>query len=443
MMRITLTLFTLLILLIASPTVRADTDLQALRPLLDQHTMAVGRVDMTTLDIDAVVDAVLRQVDRIGQITGTDLAQPKAAAEGVRALAKVWQTQFTTAGGQRLYFIFTPAMFPNDAGEVVAVIAPLTPDADAQAIIASLSHQMSPVPKPPRNRAVKQIGSAVVAGHSRLVEHFEHAVRPVGRPNLLQGLKEIKDAPIGIVQALSPDHRRVFAEMPISTRGTISELDIAQFAADLRYATAKLTHDDGLTIECAGQFNDVAGAQRATLLGRQAIELMIREDPDTPPQVIAALFQLYKPHIPQPDRVTLRWTEQEIDRIIDSLRPALMQARAQANQATSMANIRQTLVAIISYEDKHKAWPNSLQQLVDTGFLPSLPRSPLQSVNPNPYVYIKPDTKPVSTPYETILLYERTKAPAGTGQVILAGYADGHVEKHDDEAALPESHRKK
>ena len=174
---------------------------------------------------------------------------------------------------------------------------------------------------------------------------------------------------------------------------------------------------------------------------QQLVNLAIANDPDTPPQILEAFRSRVRPETPQPERVTLRWTQREIDRAIQIATPALSQARAKAQMLTSMHNMLRIMVGFNVYAQQNKSvWPDALGQIVETECIDAIPRSPLQPDNPNAYVYIKPGDKPAG---DTVVLYERIDPKLGLKATLLVGFADGHVEALADDAVLPEAHRKK
>ena len=114
---------------VSDPAARA----KAVGPFIDEQTIAVVRVDVTRIDIDALF-AKLGQI--VGQVEG-DRDDKEAALEAIKRfdqpkqIVGKWVADFMKAGGRELYFVASLADIPRHP---FFTIAPLQSRADARAI---------------------------------------------------------------------------------------------------------------------------------------------------------------------------------------------------------------------------------------------------------------------------------------------------------------------
>ncbi len=128
--------------------------------------------------------------------------------------------------------------------------------------------------------------------------------------------------------------------------------------------------------------------------------------------------------------------------LLPAMGPAILNARAAAQQTASAANARQIITALIVYETDHGQLPESLGQLVEQGILhggdvflnPRLNRDdPPATIDAawvtanSDYAYARPDRPLGQFSPQTILIYEK-HADRLTDKLVV-GFADGHTEQ--------------
>ncbi|HZU36485.1 MAG TPA: hypothetical protein VFA18_11280, partial [Gemmataceae bacterium] len=179
-----------LVLASVLPVTAAETGaarVKVIAPFLDEQTFAVMHIDLSRVDVSAVMD-------RVQKITGLPqfvLAQPRRDLNGLAGGLK-------QAGARDLYVVVSLADLPL---QPPLVVVPLLGDADTAAIQKLLKHE-----------AVAVIHEAVVSGSEQALERVKRQ-KPMTIPGLAAGFAAEGDTAAQAVLIVSPDTRRVIREM--------------------------------------------------------------------------------------------------------------------------------------------------------------------------------------------------------------------------------------
>src|SRR5437899_12052043 len=145
-----------LVLALAAPTLAdekkfdAETRAKAIAPYLDEQTIAVGHVDLTRVDADAIAAKVIEYA----KLKEEDIAGPKKEVGD-------WLAAWTKAGVREIYVVVSLADIP---GLPPFVVVPLEGDVDAKNLSDALGRA-----KPFQAYQFEKIGSAMVGGAERTV----------------------------------------------------------------------------------------------------------------------------------------------------------------------------------------------------------------------------------------------------------------------------------
>jgi prepilin-type processing-associated H-X9-DG protein len=202
-------------LALAWPAAAADPDARAklVAPFLDEQTLAVGYLDVTRVDPNALA-AWLAEVSKV---LAKELDQP-------RQLAGQWLTAFSEAGGKELVTVVSLADLP----EAPVVLVPLEKDADVRALtglLGQLSLEKSEVR-----------GQVLVAGTKKTMDRLR-ALKPAQRPEVAEALTHAGDTALQVVLVPPADLRRAYEELVPTLPQAVGGGSITPLTRDLRWAT--------------------------------------------------------------------------------------------------------------------------------------------------------------------------------------------------------------
>jgi hypothetical protein len=196
-------------LVVAAPTVAqppgAPADFaRTAAPFIDENTLAVARVDLARLDIDAAL--------KLAALFAGEGDEPGDAAPGIRANVK----KFVTAGGTDVFVTYGPGDFPN----LPALIAPAPDDRAAQKAIGELLASL--YPQFDKKAEWVYLHGCVCVGTKDALAVLK-ARRPVVRPELVAALEVGRDGVAQIAFELTAEakkiHEQVAPTLPVELGG--------------------------------------------------------------------------------------------------------------------------------------------------------------------------------------------------------------------------------
>jgi hypothetical protein len=405
----------LLFVAIAASAVAQEQDAaaraQQLAPMVDEDTIALCMVDT------ARIEAILLRIEPF--VGGLLTAERRNALRHMIA-------QFRAAGGAQ---VVVGVSLWDVGPDMLYGLMPLPKEADAEAVGKLL---------PVRPGLERHWGKGVlVIGAQGLIERIQKDT-PKRKAEFTDAMSFGGDAAVRLCIVPTPDVRRALVEMMPTLPREVGGGSIESLAKGLKWLALTVDGEPKLSLNMRIQCTSEASARQMLSVIRDALAFASKDESvlDLLPR-LGEFVPLLTPRLDGP-ALTLTLNEEQIGVVIEKLvAPPARDARAAAERAASMNNIRQIMLAARLYADKHKdEWPPSLQVLLDQEFITTdrilrNPRDPERAIG---YVYLKPSKKALQENTGIVVVYEAYDAwPAGG---IWAGFADGHAQLMTDEAAF-------
>lgn len=319
-------------------------------PFIDEQTVLIARVDLLRLEVDPLVDKAVALIRDVVPEAQAELEGFRREEKQARAGLKGLQAAFRQAGGKEVYLLFSLAdiSFRNDP--VPFLIVPLGEGADEKALAALFRETGLDVHQ--------RLGDVLFVGTRSTVDRLR-ALSPSPRPEIAEAFRAAGDTAAQAVLLPPKYAARVIEEMLPSLPKEISGGASTVITRGLLWAvvSADPPPKTSLKLVIQSQDNQAAKALRekwAALLALVGKEKEVRQ---RMPQ-FDKLAALLTPEV-EGDRLTLVFDEENggIASLISFLTPAVAQARAAAQRAQSMNNLKQIALAMHNYHDTHKHFP--------------------------------------------------------------------------------------
>lgn len=318
---------------VQTPPPKAKIDYEArariIAPYLDPATVAVARVDVSRLDVDALLNEVAA------------LAPAKPAE---LAALRGWVKYFRGIRGKEIYAVVSLADLP---GYPVFLVVPLEGAVNARALEALFTMRV-----PPLEQAA-QVGSAVVVGRKETLDRLRK-LKPDQRPELVQAFAQAGDAAAQVL-ILPPSHaRRMLEETYPTLPRELGGGPTSALTRGLLWAAITVELKPKLAFRGVIQAQDAKAAQGLADLRRnvlsQLIEASLRGEPSLPVLLPADLF---KPKVVR-DQLLVSMDEDQIQSV---LKPLVRQALDTAARAQDVNAWKQLGLALHNYHDTHGSFP--------------------------------------------------------------------------------------
>jgi len=429
-------LMTFIVPISAAEKSASALQLQTVGPFIDSQTFAVGRVDVTRLNIDAIVDKFLSIAS---DFVGEDDKKMMAEQLGeFRQEAKQRIGKFTKAGVKEIYAVFSLSDFP-----FFFIVVPTPKDIDSQSL-SLLTDVIDSMRKEFDIGMFEQYQTrgVILAGRKVTIDRLKAMPSAASRPELVDAFAATGDATVQLAIIPTADQRRIIEEMLPTVQTKIGEVPGAAISQGLMWAAAGIDGPPELSLKLTVQSKDNAAANNVKDVINNFYKF-IRQEPQVQkffPDVDKLLTML-RPTVTN-DRLLLTINRQQANTIIhDILPPVLVKARGQAKRMQCTHQLRQIGVAIIMYMNDHKGkCPPDLETL-KTKYI-----SPKQLVCPashgkDSYVYRGADLNDKANSdmiSNMIFVYDKAenhvKSHNGQGrQVRMVLFMDGHVEWQSEE----------
>jgi Protein of unknown function (DUF1559) len=315
----------------------------AIAPLLDDQTIAIGRVDLDRLDAAAIVKLLADVIPPDDKNAAGQLAKLEQAIKGVK-------TALRAGGISQLYAVLSLHHLPK---EPVFVVAPLPAGTDAKQA-ADILKEITRLP------ASDVIGGAAVAGTPEVLDRLK-TLKPSPRPDLTKAFALAGDTTAQLIVAPTDDTRRVIREMlpklPKQIGGGSGEVR----ANGLRWVVLSVNAPPKLSLNLTVQAKDetAAAALQGMVLNAiqthlaQMAELEERLNPRQRAGLEAAV-RLLTPQL-KGDQLVISHVQDDADvkTLLAALIPAVQSVRTAAGQAQSTNNLKQLGIAMHAYHDMH------------------------------------------------------------------------------------------
>lgn len=403
-----------LALLACVSTLRADASIIA--PYVTEQSFLVMRMDLSKMNAPAITDWVAGSLERAKAPADLMAEYRKDAGPGAKkAQEKI--DQLTAAGIKEVFIVMTlDQMQPHP---VFIFAKPTKPEAIEEAL-----GEM-------RMQLVEE-GDVYVATDPQ----YANAIKtnkpiPAAREDLVGPIKNATNA-LTINLAPSEAHRAMLAGMVPNLPPEMGGDPITVLTDGIRQLTISLDTPPNVSAAYSIKSKDAASAQ--------AFKAYLDKQAEKAPAEGTEIMKQLTPTL-NGDTFSLTMKEKEIDQVVATALPAMLEARKAAVRTKSMSNLRQQSMALIMYaNDNQGAVPPTLDAALKSAELEGAEVliNPLQpDLGDKGYVYVVPaegKLADIKNPGERIAIYEA--GPFGKGK--NAAFWDGHVEFVTDEAKFNE-----
>lgn len=388
------------------------SDPGAIAPFVNEYTLAVARLDVAVIDLDAL--------DRwLVEVVSPEDRQAMTEELAITAQqARSWVKEFKQAGGKVIWLLFTIEPLPH--GSPIIAVAPLAGGADVKSLM-KLSDEIAP------RTQVLQVHDALVTTFGREGPQWVKALRPEPRPELASALLAAGNGQFQIAMIPSDDARKIVESMaPTLPDGQSG----AVLARGLEWAATTMRLPPGLSLEAIVQTPDEKSAKDVQLAIKSVSQAFRRPlgagEYPVLRRLVNATADITSGMQIRGNRLVIDLDSKQATSFAAHVFGGLWTAHEQELGDRVTANLMQLLRGWTMYANNHEGRvPDAFAELLkDQEMSPQVllnPRHPGEKVG---FVYVKPP-EGIHAPVDRMVMYEKfSKSDGG----INVGFADGHVE---------------
>jgi prepilin-type processing-associated H-X9-DG protein len=319
--------------------------LAAVAPFLDEHTIAVGHVDLRRLDPAAAVKT-------LGDLAPKEDADFRSKLTEMETGMGTMLKAFNQVGISEVYLVVSIADLPHNPPFLVA---PVKAGGDADAA-AEMLFEVSRLP------ARAALHGAAVCGGEPTIERLK-TLKPTPRPELAKAFSLAGDTAAQFVFSPTDDTRRVLREMlprlPDEIGGGSGKMlaDGVQWAVISANAPPKLSLD----VRVQSKDEDSAAALRGLVMNGIQILGQKANIPEAKPaerEATEAIIRLITPQV-KGDQLVLSHvqTDADVQKLLQALVPMVQAARTAHGRTQSGNNLKQIAIALHNHHDVHTSFP--------------------------------------------------------------------------------------
>lgn len=398
----------------ATATGQSNEASRLLAPCLSEQTLAVATIDLTSVDVDAVVDWIVETAP-----STMDTKEVEEVTGRWRLKGKERLGFFRTAGAERLFVVW-------DVSDALLVV-PITNRVNEEAMKSCLSGAREDLFGGEATCVHKE--GLLIAGSSVMMDRWQSAAAQV-RPELAQASAKTGGAAVEVWVIPSRDSRRVLDAMLPLMLGYGMEAKGHPITAGLEWAAIRLDLPPGPSLRLHVKSSNAASAlvlrgflaESLTLLGR--IETLKAACPS-----LEGALATLTPDV-NGGTLQLALEKRQCDRLgTDFVTPGVFELRASILRKQCDEVLSSLAKGMLLYANDHDdKWPPSLEVLVETQEYPlSYVRCPAMGHRPEyaSYVYRGVDTGGVWVEPMIILMHDKAGNHKGGRNVL---FVDSHVE---------------
>ena len=340
--------------------VRAADPAEVVAPALDDQTLAVVRVDIQKVDLDALVARIRKTfLDLAGPEV---LNQPDGDLENFRTGFSDRLKGFLQAGGKDLYVVVSMMDWPwvaipipseDRAADLVKQVQDTTKDLEAGAL------------------EVYRSGDLIFAGRTETIGRLkQRTAAPARSEALAAAFRACSGRTVQAVLVPNADQIRVLAEMLPQVLG---QPTAGPQILGLRWAALGLDGPPAIRVDLALETNGPDSA-KSLLEVVKACSAWVGKMPDIRSKVpnLDAILSDLTPEV-QGTRLVLALDQARCDTLIDRVvGPSIMQARQQPLRTVCASNLRGISQAILIYSNDHDdQFPPDLETLIAAAEMPA------------------------------------------------------------------------
>jgi hypothetical protein len=316
----------------------AETRAKAIAPFLDEQTIAVGHVDLTRVDLNAIEE----KLSEYAKLKKEEIAGPKKEVGD-------WLAAWTKAGVRELYVVVSLADVP---GLPPFVVVPLEGDADVKSLGEALGRA-----KPFRVFQFEKIGSALVGGAEKTLTRLK-SLKPDNRPELAKAFAAAGDTAVQAILIPTKENRRVIEEIMPKLPQELGGGPITIVTRGILWASVAVDLPPKISIRATIQSQDAASAQKLHDLAARFLKVVGEEGPHNQKarDVLPGFDKLVEQLTPKVEEDRLVVTLEEKD-VAATLKPIVGKIRDRADDVRSMNNLKQIGLAMHNYHDTYRSFP--------------------------------------------------------------------------------------
>ncbi len=442
----------LAILLVARAPALADAPAADTRPaeaaaapppyaaLIDDQTVAVARVDLGGINLDASI----AWLNELGKTAGASEQLIWNPNDFVPAYADLNRTVsgLKQSGVRDVYIVVHDPFQMLISGAGPDLVFTLAAGGDAQAV----ERQVAPlIPGGPAKRHPAVVGrSVVVVSDEQALRRLRDAgpaatTQPAAAAALQKVLSAAGDAPLQLAVVPTNDMRRAFGELLPVLPAQLGGGPTSTLSRGMRWLSLAIRLPPEPSLRLVIQAQDARAADDLLTVANASLKLAT--DNGMPQPLADAL----RPKV-EADQLVTALDAPALTRIAgDFLIGPMLRAREVSARVRSMNNLKQIGLAAITYADQHKGeFPKSLGELLagQDAMSPAVLLNPRTHRGPPStlpdakaaaewadrhadYVWLGAGRNARDTHAETVLAYEK---PEGMTDGLNLLFADGHVE---------------
>lgn len=321
---------------------RGQNRLDPIAPFLDEHTLAVGHVDLTKLDPAAAVKTLGKLAPK------EDLEFAKRLGTIENELTGALQ-DFQRVGIDHVYLVVSLADVPK---EPFFLVFPVSAGKDVETANKLLQGTLG------GNWTKEAMHGSVVMGTPAILERLK-GLKPAARPELAKAFERAGDSAAQLVFAPTEDTRRVLREMLPRLPDEVGGGSGKMLVDGLQWAVIAADPPPQLSLDLTVQSKDpdAAVALRGIIISSLQLAGKQEEIKREFPQ-FNDLAVLLTPHLNGDQlRLALNNKNGGAEQMLRFLARPVQAARVAAGRAQSVNNLKQLAIALHNYHDVHGHFP--------------------------------------------------------------------------------------